>query len=67
MASSMVTLAASRLGPDKLPGLPQEVWEVLARAALAGCSDSLGAWLRLRAVCRDWRQALDGVYPHPGI
>ena len=65
MASSMVTLSASRLGPDKLPGLPREVWQVLARAALAACGDSLSAWLRLRAVCRDWRQALEGVYPYP--
>ncbi len=50
---------------NKLPGLPPEVWQVLARAALAACSDSLSAWLRLRAECRDWRLALEGASSLP--
>ena len=55
-----------RLGPqlpltaNKPPELSPEVWHVVARATLAACDDSLGAWLRLSMVSRDWRLALKG-------
>ena len=46
---------------EQLPGLPPEVWKAIAGATLAACGCSLGAWLRLRAVSRNWRQALEGA------
>jgi len=50
---------ASPIG--KLPELPPEVWRAIARATLAAHRSSLGAWLQLRTVSRDWRQALEGA------
>ena len=46
---------------EELPDLPQEVWPVIARAALAARGSSYGAWLQLRSVSREWRHALEGT------
>ena len=51
------------LTSSELPELPPDVWRAIARATLAACGSSLGAWLRLRAVSRVWWQALQGVHP----
>ena len=46
----------------KLPELPPEVLRAVAKATLAACDSSLGAWLRLSMVSRDWRQTLKGEW-----
>ncbi len=45
----------------ELAQLPPEVWQVVARHALAACGDSFDAWLWLRAVSRAWWQGLEGA------
>lgn len=45
----------------KLPEMPPEVLHAVAKAMLAACDSSLGAWNRLSLVSRDWRQALKGA------
>ncbi len=45
----------------KLPALPPEVWQVIAKATLAASDSSLSAWLQLSMVSRNWRQALKGA------
>ena len=52
---------ARSFAAQKLPDLPPEVMRIIARATLAACDSSLGAWLRLSAVSRDWRQTLKGA------
>ena len=48
------------LPASELPELPPEVWRAIAKATLAACGSSLGAWLQLRAMSRDWWHALEG-------
>ena len=61
-ASSLRSELQLPQGSRRLPALPPEVWQVIARATLAACNNSLSAWLQLSMVSRDWRQALKGAW-----
>ncbi len=62
MASSLLRgNAALSATAEQLPELPPEVWQAIARATLAACGCSYGAWLQLRTVSRDWWHGLKGT------
>ena len=42
--------------------LPPELMERIAREALAAEGSDMQAWVRLRHVCRPWRDSLRGVW-----
>ena len=56
--SSQAVRASQGLVQSGLPRLPLDVWQQIARAALAAEDGDLRAWARLSAVCPQWRPAV---------
>jgi len=64
-ARSPADRAADGAEPSRPPRLPNEIWQQIARAALAAEDGDMRAWARLSAVNSLWRAAVSCAVMSP--